>query len=350
MKFYHKKLFFSLIFIIFFSYSNQNEQKKLERIENATKFLIYSINAKLTNTSFFLFEFNKYNLFLDNLKILKIFENNFKIIQEKNPKNNEIYYIFKNPKLNFISDLNIILYYNTIQESPFFIECNFNEIKFKLIDDFNIEFISSEIDYINFSKSKKISDLDYFNEFNNKINSSLGQGIDLYFALKNTIKKIFEQKIKEIEQTQNLLTYDMFYLFNNCSEIIDISPLSLISDSLQIIKIINKDGYINLNKTENSIIINKMILIGKFFVASNDFYFKITCDTEINHIIFQNNKQNTNRFVEMNINIGVKDCSYDEENNLYNEDGDGIVESIKLIFIEILNQNAKYYYNNILEL
>ena len=350
MKFYHKKLFFSLLFIIFFFYSNQNEQKKLERIENATKFLIHSINDKLTNTSFFLLEFSKYNLFLDNLKILKIFENNFKIIQEQNSKNNEIYYILKNVKLYFISDLNILLYYNTIKEKPFFIECNFIEIKFKLIDDFNIEFISSEIDYINFSKSKKISELDYFSEFNNKINNSLGQGIDLYSNLKNTIKKIFEQKIKEIEQTQNLLTYDMLYLFNNCSEIIDISPLSLLSDSLQIIKIINKDGFINLNKTENSIIINKLILMGRFFIASNDFYFNITCDKEFNHIIFQNNKQNADKYVEMNIQIGVKDCSYDEENNLYNEDGDGILESIKLIFIEILNQNAKYYYNNILEL
>ena len=142
----------------------------------------------------------------------------------------------------------------------------------------------------------------------------------------------------------------MLYLFNNCSEIIDISPLSLLSDSLQIIKIINKDGFINLNKTENSIIINKLILMGRFFIASNDFYFNITCDKEFNHIIFQNNKQNADKYVEMNIQIGVKDCSYDEENNLYNEDGDGILESIKLIFIEILNQNAKYYYNNILEL
>ena len=350
MKLYHKKyLFFSLLFIIIFPKTNQNEEKKLERIKNAIKFIIYSINDKIADITFFLFEHKKYNLVLDNLKLLRILEKDMEIIKESNANTNEIYYKIKNLPLHFISDLNIVSLYNTIKDKPFFIECNFIEIKFKLIDDFNIEFVSSEIDNVYFSNGKKISKLEYFKEFNNKQNNSISHEINdsFHFNLQYTINKIFVEKIKEVEKTINLLTYDMFYLFNNSSEIIDILSVGLLCDSLQIVKIINKNSFINLNRTENSIKLNKLEIKGIYYIVDLALDFKISCSNEKNRIIFLYNKQNQNKYFDINLELKLDECEFIQDYRSYYDDEISFTDAINSIYLDLLNENAKYYYNNI---
>ena len=349
MKFYQKEYLLFLL-IIFFSKSKQNEEKKLERLENGIIFIINSINGKLADTSFFVSEFKKYRIFIDNLQILKTYGKNNEFEQEKNITTNEIYYKLKNIKLNFVSDLNIQLSSNTIKEKHFFIVCNFIEIKFKFIDNFNIEFVSSEIDYINVSKSKILSELEFFNEFNNKDIFFFTEEINDVFNLKKEINKIFGEKIKQTEKSINLLAYDMVYLFNNCTEIFDISLYVLLCDRLKIDKIINKDNFINWNKTENSIKLNKIILKGQYLISEINIGFNITCKNEVNHILFKYNKQNKNKYFDMKIPIGIKECKFEQENEYYISEDEAIADLIQTEYLEILNEKARNYYNNILDL
>ena len=165
MKYFNKKrfiLFYIYIFLVKQSY--QNEQKQLERLKNSINLLISQTKGIINNISL-IFEYDKHNITLKNFVILKPFNNNSTINKEKN-ENNETFL-----KVNYLTVLikaDIIIQLLVRKEEPIynnsiFFELYFKEIKFKLINNFNIDFYSSKIESLIYNN---LDNLEIFKEFN----------------------------------------------------------------------------------------------------------------------------------------------------------------------------------------
>lgn len=166
----NEKIILFLILVSLFLESHQNEQKKIERIEGTIKLIISSITGELNETSF-TFGYKKYNISYDKFKLVRPLFNNININKEK--ANNDIFYTINNMNITYMFDLGIKLFsnpQNIITDKSRFIIVNFKEIKFKFIDDYNIEFISSKIDSIYFLSNNILKNLDFFSDFNDRTN------------------------------------------------------------------------------------------------------------------------------------------------------------------------------------
>lgn len=358
MKFYQTKfiLYLLLILISLIYKSNQNEQKKLERIEGTIKLILSKIKGQLNITEFS-FKYNKYSIIFNNIRLLKPLNNNINIYQEKN-KENEIFYILKNINIDFIIDLNIKLLSNPkniVTDESLGVQCNYNEIKFKLIDDYNIELYS--YDMINFymSKSNKILGLYFFNDYNNGKNCTFIDGEneplaieDITIKLKEIFNQILKDRIKEIENNTNLLFYDMMKILNNITKVFEKEENEYVN-LFELYKIATKDNYINFSKEDNSIKINNFTISGYYYQTNTyDIYFYLVCGDNKNHFIYKKNKEN--KYFE----IILDDCKFftEQNNQLIDEKAEikEIMNGITIDFKDLLNKKAEDYYKNILEI
>ena len=321
------------LFIICFSLineSNQNNLKKKERLENGIKFILSLMRGNLKTTSYS-FKYNKYIIELQNFQILNlIYLNNINFLHETNIIN------VNNIKLTFMININIKFFSNKeiiITDNSFLIETIYNEIKFKVIDDFNIQFLSCNINNINIPENNIMTGLEFFSEFNNKNNH-------IFNNTENMFNDIFTIRIKEIEKKTNLLYYDMMLIINNCTKIFDYNKDNI--DTFQIDNIITNDNYIELNREENTIKITNLTIFGKFYFDVNEVNFNFTCKNSQNHIIYDNNK-----YIQIIINNGCElndDCELRIYYDIYDEQIEKIIE----FYQNELNINADYYYKNIL--
>ena len=349
MKFIKKSfIILSFIFISLIYRASQNEEKKDERIENAIKFMLTSIYGD-NYTDLFTLEYKKYNITFNNLKLLKPLVNNIQFSKEK-IIDDDIYYKISNLNIIFIMDINIKLFSNPNQiiiDQTISFENNFEEIIFKKMDDYNIEFNSSKLNYINSNsfKNNKMSELDYFKDFNYEKNCTLYENgknsiivNDLNLKLKDIFKNIFEKRIKEIENNFNLLTYDITLIFNNFTDYFDINNCEYIS-SAKIVNIQTQDNFINLNKRDNILTISNIKILSEL-----DTYFslEIICNDNKNHIIYKINDKKP--YIDFDL---LENCQ-----KVYNHYANIEKDIVKLIntLKRLLNQNADYYYNHILEL
>ena len=79
MKFFHKKnIFLILIHLYLIQISSENEQRQLERIKNALNLILARSDGIIDKASL-TFEYEKYNITLNNLKILKLFNKDITI-------------------------------------------------------------------------------------------------------------------------------------------------------------------------------------------------------------------------------------------------------------------------------
>ena len=349
-------LLLSLIFISLFNKSNQNEQKKKERIENTIK-LILSSMIGITNTTSFTFKYKKYKIIFSNFKLIKPLIQNIKIIQKKNDKN-ELLFIINNFNIAYNLDLNISLCSNSninLQDKSRFVEANFGEIKFKLISDYYIELDSSYINSINFFTNNILGNLDFFSDFKN------GQSCMFYEDNQNPIKidnlndtyklifnKLFNEKIKETEKNVNLLTYDLIQIFNSATEKLEAQNLNFI-EYFQVTKFFTKSNEIIINKENNTIQIKNILIIGKYFSSTLDnINFNYTC---VNKYKNDNKIFLTFKIIPKNknyIEIGINSCEYNNDFNSQLPDStDDLDNLIKNILVNYLNKKVDYYYNNI---
>ena len=188
-----------------------------------------------------------------------------------------------------------------------------------------------------------ISGLDFFGDFLNKKNFIFNNEENINdIKLKNMFFEIFYNKIKEIEEYNNLLSYDMMSLINDCTKMLDIN--SVLIEDIHINRILTNLNYFQLNKTENSIKISNITIIGKYCIpGATDVNFNYFCGSKINHIIYKPNK-----YIEIN----VDDCKliddYDYE-EIFGVENDTMKKIIKA-FENIINKKADNYYKNIFEL
>ena len=354
---YEKNILKYFIFISLFLGSFQNEQKKIERIEGTIKLIISSIIGELNATSF-AFEYKKYSISFDKFKLIKPLLDNIKINKEN--KNNEIFYKINKINITYIFDLGIKLFANPnniITDKSRFIIANFEEIKFKFIDDYNIEFISSEISSINFLKNNKLNNLDYFGDFNEKkpcnfyesgkepIKINDIDGIDK--KIKDLFNKMFDAKIKELQKSINMLSYDILNISNNCKRIYiqDGYPI----ENFLIKKLKTKVEYMTYNKTTKSIILDNLIFEGDFYSGYIRDYvnFSFKCGKKFTFqkstpFIF--NRSESNNYIKMNI----ENCDYEDEIQIQISDQtEELKDTLIKEFPKYLNKIIDDYYKNI---
>jgi len=144
MKFLHKKnIFLLIIHIYLIKISLENEQKQLERLKNTIN-LIITRSSGLIEKAPLTFEYEKYNITLNNLQILKPFNKDIKITKEIN-YNNETFLNLESIMITIQSDIFIQLFAQNqekIKYKKIFFELYFDDIKFKLINNFHTEFSS----------------------------------------------------------------------------------------------------------------------------------------------------------------------------------------------------------------
>ena len=75
--------------------------------------------------------------------------------------------------------------------------------------------------------------------------------------------------------------------------------------------------------------------------------FKISCSNEKNRIIFLYNKQNQNKYFDINLELKLDECEFIQDYRSYYDDEISLTDAINSIYLDLLNENAKYYYNNI---
>lgn len=358
MKFYQKKyiLYLLLILISLIYKSIQNEQEKLERIEDTIKLILLKMKGQLNITEFS-FKYNKYSIAFNNIRLLKPLNNNINIYQEKN-KENEIFYVLKSININFIIDLNIKLLSNPnsiVTDESLGVQCNYNEIKFKLIDDYNIELHSCDMNNFYMSKSNKILGLDFFKDFNNGKNCTFIDGEnepliieDITVKLKEMFNQILKDRIKEIEKNNNLLFYDMMKILNNITKVFEKEENEYVN-LFELYNIATKDNYINFNKEDNSIKISNFTISGDYYEANVYYiYFYFFCGDNKNHFIYKKNKEN--KYFD----IFLDDCEFFAENYYgfvdENVEKKEIINGITIDFKDLLNKKAEEYYKNTLEI
>ena len=333
-------VFLIILYLSFINKSNQNNIKKRERLENAIKFMITLMKGELNSISYS-FEYNKYTIILNKIKILNpMFLNDINFIQEQNN------IIVNNIKLTFMMDINIKYFSNSdklINYKNLFIEAIYKELIFQIIDDFNIQFISIDINNINIVENNMISGLDFFRNFTDKKHFIFNNEENFNDKkLKNMFFEIFYNKIKEIEEYYNLLSYDMMLIINNCTKMTDFDDI--LFEDVQINNILTSLNYFHLNKKENSIKISNLTIIGVYSIPLyEDVNFNFFCGSQINHIIYEPNK-----YIRINIDDCklIDDCEIEE---IFGVEVDSVKNLIK-VFENIINKNAENYYKNIFEI
>ena len=215
------KIFICLTHFIFISIiiqTYETNNKSLERIENGIRFIFSNIEGLIDGKSFSLL-YEKYNITFNNLRILKPFINGHEIYEEKN--NNDIYYSLNDIILDYKAEVDIQIfseYSDVIKHGNIFFKINFENIKFKLINDLRIKFEESKIKFVNYSF---LSELNFFTDFNQMKNCTFHETgkdtidiDDLNSKLKEYFNEAFVEKIKEIEKNFNLLTYDLIQILD----------------------------------------------------------------------------------------------------------------------------------------
>ena len=355
MSFYCSKMniFLFFIYIYLFQISSENEQNQLERITNAINLIISRTNGIIDKTSL-TFEYEKYNISLKNFKILKPLKKDIKITKEIN-EHNEIIYNLKNISATIQCDIFIQLFAQkkeNIKYKTIFFELNFNEMKFRLINNFHIEFLSSNVEAINYN----LKNLEYFSDFNNKklciFYEDEKEPIileDIDSKLKEIFKNKFEEKIKEKQNNFNLFTYDMIHLFDNHHYNITTSKYNYIT-FLEPKKFKVEENDINLDLEKNSISIKYFSLIGIYeyqLIPENYYNFKISCQRNKEHFRYERNENNTNlKFI-------ISDCSITDDNEQFDtysfDYNDEIKDIIQNYYANYLKERSEDYYKNIFE-
>ena len=352
MKFFNLKRYI-LYFICFYliQITNENEQKQLERYKNSIYLILTRVNGIIDNLSL-TFEYNKYNITFKDFKILKPFSPQI-MIEKK---------AIKNETLLNISDIITTIEANVfiqlfiqkkeiISLKPIFFELIFDEIIFKLINNNEVQYFSSNIDMFSFKQLEKIF---FFHDFNNE-ECLFYEGkkepvvlVDVDFKLKEILKAKLEEKIIEKQKNFNMLTYDMIQIFDNSQFNSTYDLIYITALSVKKINLDEEDIYLH----NNTISINYLSIVGKFrYSGYTDEYFNynIQCRRNKEHFAFK--YINTNNTAE--IKFDLEDCFIDDDNEYFKsidiEYHNEIKRIIQSYYVNYLKENADAYYNSLVE-
>jgi len=357
--FFHKKnnIFLLLIYLYFIQISSENEEKQLERIKNAINLILTRANGIIDKDSL-TFEYEKYNITLKNSKILKLFNKNLTITKEVNDKN-ETFFNISNIVTTIQCDIIIQLFSQKkeiIKYKSIFFELYFNEIKFKLINNYKIEFSSSNVESINYIN---VENLDYFSDFNNKKVCIFYEDEKEPILLEDMDSKLieifqnkFEEKIKEKQNKINLFTYDMIQIFDNYHYKININDYSefIYIFFLEPQKFQVEENDINLDLEKNSISIKYFTLKGVYvyyLLPYMYFNFVMKCQKDKKQFIYERNENGTKlEFILSDCSITDDNYQFQTESLNYNAE---IIKILENYYIDYLKESVENYYKDIFE-
>ena len=356
MSFYFPKpnIFLLFIYIYLFQVSSEDEQKQLERIQNAINLIISRTNGIIDKISL-IFEYEKYNISFKNLRILKPLNKDTKIIKEIN-NYNELFFNLKNLSVSIRCDVFAKIFSQKkedIKYKTIFFELYFNEMKFKLINNFRIELSTSSIETI---KYNNLDNFEYFSDFNNKkvciFYEDEKEPIlleDMDSKLKEIFQNKFEEKIKEKQNKFNVFTYDLIQIFDNYHYNITTSEYNYIT-FLEPKKIKVEENDINLDLEKNLISLKYFTLKGIYeyqLIPGKYYNFKLDCIRDKEHFKYERNENITK------LEFIVSDCSVTDDNRefetysseYYNE----IKDIIQKYYSNYLKEISENYYKNIFD-
>ena len=339
-------LYFICIYLI--NITNENDQNQLERYKNSIYLLLTKVDGIIGDLSL-TFQYNKYNITFKNFNIIKPISPNIQIEKEINEENEVI---LKIGDIMTTIEAKVFIQLFTqkdqiINHKSIFFEMFFDVIKFKLINNHEVQFVSSNIEMFSY---KPLEKLFYFNDFNNaeclfyEGEKSPVLLVDIDFKLTEILKEEFDKKIISIQKKFNILTYDMIQIF-------DKSPFNSTYDfnyitALYITKINVDSNNICLNNTK--ININYFSITGKYrYNGYVDEYFnyKVNCVKNKEHFSF--NYSNNKAMIK----FSLEDCFIEDDNEFfrtmeieYHKEIKSIIENY---YVNYLNENADKYYNNI---
>ena len=354
-------LFYLLLIQFFIIKKSISKIINNNRIENALKHAISSIENIPTKNNSFELRYQKYSIIYDNFRIIDIDMDNTTINNSSQTEQEEHYfYSIENIKFTFVFNLKFVHYDNFIfEEKDNFIEVNSPEINYKFnyeYDTINFNYLDiSEIFNISINSDLGIDKLNYFKNYNERNKCLCKKESEMEYIeeypdvyIVNFLENLIRYDLTLIEKNDILLNYDIQMIFDKI--LIRIENLKVKSKNLEFEYVkINKilipfDKIETLkNDDKNKLIINQMKFFGVFNLSGNDkeYEFKLELNEEENQKIELFNK--TLNFNFENILI---ETNYDEKTISKND----IIEALRFILInnytKILQNVKDEYYNS----
>jgi preprotein translocase subunit SecB len=329
------------------------------RIENALKQAISSIEKIPKKNDSIELKYEKYSIFYDNVRIIDIDTENITITNSSQIEQDDFdFYSLENIKFTFAFDSKFFRYNDfSFEEKDNFMEINCPEIIYK----YNSENISLNLDYFNISNffyysinfDSGIDNLNYYKEMREKAKCLCKNGTgeefveeypDVYIVY--FLKNLIMYYLSTIELNDILLSYDIKMIIEKT--LMKIDNLKDKSDILkfeyvQINKILIPFDQIEtrINNTENKLIINNIKFFGIFNLSdfNKEYEFKFELN-ETQKIEF------FNRTLNFNFDNILIETNFDEKTSYENE----LIESLKLIMVsnytEIIKKPKNDYYKS----
>ena len=287
------KFLFIFVFSILFLSSEVKNVSYLRtlRIEETIKIILSNLNGVNLNQEFD-FIYPKFSIKFKNFEILNRDPNNISIYQSEE---NENTFIINNISISFLVDIKVNYFKNTDffkQQNCLDLLIPSMEIKYNLEDDTIKLFSINVSDNIIFDSP--IIYLKYFNIFNKScLYNENGYNLEYYIdnpksKLIEKCKEMFQNSFERIQKDFNLLTYDVYHIFNKSLGIINISEAKNIS-YIKISKVILFFNSLYFRADLGKLEIKDLFIDG--FFKSNDYdeekEFSLSLE-EDNYIIFHN--------------------------------------------------------------
>ena len=331
------------------------------RIENALKYAISSIEKIPSKNNSIELRYEKYSIFYDNFRIIDIDTENITINNSSQIEQDDFdFYSLENIKFTFAFDSKFFRYNDfSFEEKDNFIEVHSPEINYKFnykYDILNFNYLDiSEIFDFSVNSDLGIDKLKYFKDYKERIKCLCKKESEMEYIeeypdvyIVNFLENLISYDLIMIEKNDILLSYDIQMIFDKILiridnlefkdknfgfEYIKINKILIPFDKIETLK----------NDDKNRLIVNQMKFFGVFNLSTNDkeYEFKLELNEEKKQKIELFNK--TLNFNFENILI---ETNFDENTITKNE----IIEALRIVLVnnytKILQNSKEEYYNS----
>ena len=323
------------------------------RIENALKQAISSIEKIPKKNDSIELKYEKYSIFYDNFRIIDIDTENITINNSSQIEQDDFdFYSLENIKFTFAFDSKFFRYNDfSFEEKDNFIEVHSPEINYK----FNYKYATLNFNYLDISEifdfsvnsDLGIDKLKYFKDYKERNKCLCKKESEMEYIV-NFLENLISHDLIMIEKNDILLSYDIQMIFDKILiridnlefkdkifgfEYIKINKILIPFDKIETLK----------NDGKNRLIVNQMKFFGVFNLSTNDkeYEFKLELNEKEKQKIELFNK--TLNFNFENILI---ETNFDENTITKNE----IIEALRIVLVnnytKILQNATDEYYNS----
>ena len=354
-------LFYLLLIHFFIIKKSISKINNNNRIENALKHIVTSIENIPTKNDSFELRYEKYSIFYYNFRIIDIDTENTTIINSSQTEQEDHYfYSIENIKFTFAFDLKFFHYNDfSFKEKDNFIEVNSPEINYRFnykYDLMNLNYLDiSEIFDISVNSDSGIDNLYYYKNYKEKNKCLCKKESEIEYIeeypdayIVNFLENLISYDLSLLEKNDILLNYDIQMIFDKILIRIDnlkVKIKNLEFDYIKINKILipfDKIETLKINNT-NKLIINQMKFFGVFNLTAfnKEYEFKFELNEKKNQKI-----ELFNKTLNFNFDNILIETNFNEKTISKND----IIEALRFILInnytKILQKAKDEYYES----